>query len=66
MTARCWDELYRAGKALAEGGAPHGIVAAVARDFELPQSPEAEAVHVFLDELAAALEDDGITGEGEA
>ena len=53
---RCWDELYRAGKVLAEDpAAVRSIVAAVAVDFDLPRSPEAEAVSVFLTELVGAL-----------
>ena len=55
MTERCWDELYRAGKALDEGCPPHWVVGETAVYFDLPCSPEAEAVHVFLDALRGAL-----------
>jgi hypothetical protein len=57
---RAWDELRAAGRELAEC---HGIkypqvgaiVALVARQFEVPRSPEAEAVNVFLDGLLSAF-----------
>jgi hypothetical protein len=58
MTERCWEELRRAGKALDEE--PYrlpAIVADVAGFFELPHSPEAEAVQVFLDAELRALEE---------
>jgi hypothetical protein len=56
MTSRCWEELRRAGKALGEDpAAVCSIVGAVALDFELPQSPEAAAVGIFLTELLDAL-----------
>jgi hypothetical protein len=58
-TERCWEELRRAGKALAKGeGDPSEIINAVASYFELPSSPETEAVHVFLDGLCSIPEDD--------
>ena len=56
MTDRCWDELYRAGQALAEGRPLQKVVDEVAVYFDLPSSPEAAAMSVFLDELAGALE----------
>ena len=58
MTERCWEELYRAGKAIDEGCPLHEIVDVVAHDFDLPRSPEAEAVSVFLGALAVALKPD--------
>jgi hypothetical protein len=59
MTDRCWEELRHAGKALAENpGARRQIVNTAAAYFELPRSPEAEAVRVFLDGLCGALEDE--------
>jgi hypothetical protein len=59
MTDRCWEELRRAGKALAEDrGDLCKIVNAVATYFEIPKSPAAEAVGVFLEGLRGALEDE--------
>jgi hypothetical protein len=58
---RHWEELRRAGKALAEEpGARRSIVNTVATYFELPSSPEAEVVGMFLHELCGALEDEGL------
>jgi hypothetical protein len=51
--------LRRAGKAFAEdSGDLRRIVKATAVYFELPRSPEAEAVRVFLDGLCGALDDE--------
>jgi len=59
MTDRCWEELRRAGKALAEDpGDRRGILNIVTRYFEIPGSPEAEAVRVFLDGLCGAFADE--------
>jgi hypothetical protein len=52
---RCWDELHRAGKAIDAGHPLYRVVRDVATDFELPASPEAEAVRVFLDALCGTL-----------
>jgi hypothetical protein len=55
---RCWEEVRRLGAALATS--LHSELAAelreLDRDFELCASPEEEAVHVFLNGLAATLE----------
>jgi hypothetical protein len=58
MTERCWDELYRAGQELAQGGSTYKIVYDAATDFDLPSSPEAEAARVFLSALCGALADE--------
>lgn len=57
MTDRCWDELRRAGNAIAEGRPMCMIVDAVALDFDLPRTPEEDAVHVFLDAVSDAVSD---------
>ena len=62
MTERCWEELYRAGEAIAAGASPRRTVKATAVYFDLPRTREEEAVHVFLDALSDELDED-ITGE---
>jgi hypothetical protein len=57
---RCWDELYRAGEAIEKGVDPSLAVKAIAYQFDLPQSPEAEAVHVFLDALLGNFADEDL------
>jgi hypothetical protein len=68
---RAWDELRAAGGELAEC---HGIeyaqvaviVSRVQRQFEVPRSPESEAVLVFLSGLLNAFDEADLTVEGES
>jgi hypothetical protein len=58
---RAWDELRSAGNELSKHVIEYGEIAAVvgrvARQFELPSSPEAEAVSGFLIGLLNALDE---------
>lgn len=59
MTERCWEELRRAGGEIADKRRPMlEIVQDAAAYFDLPRSPEAEAVLAFLDGLRCNLEDE--------
>ena len=65
---RCWEHLRAAGAQLSRltGDTACSLagmrdeVEEAARGFELPQTAEAEAVHVFLDGLIEALSDSAI------
>jgi hypothetical protein len=58
---RDWEELCRAGNALAEDrGDLHAILKTAAFYFQLPRTPAAEAAHVFLEALQGALEDEAL------
>jgi hypothetical protein len=49
-------EIQKAGVALAEGAPLNETVNAVAVYFDVPRSPEVEAVHAFLTGLSGVLE----------
>jgi hypothetical protein len=54
---RCWEEARRGGQEITERpGALYEIVSAVAPYFEVPRSPEAEAMHVFLEGVLSTAE----------
>jgi hypothetical protein len=55
----CWEELRRAGEAMAKGHlAPSLAVRVVAPYFDPSQSAEVQAVHVFLDGLRGNIASD--------
>jgi hypothetical protein len=64
-TDRCWDYLHAAGRELSKGGDIDAVVARLRRDFELPRTSNEEDVHVFLEGLADARENENIEVEGE-
>jgi hypothetical protein len=59
INSRAWDELRAASSELSKrhciDSSMLAVIGEVARRFEVPQSPEAEAVDVFLTGLLDAL-----------